>query len=591
MQLFPQIGRIIIGISRQLLIVALVLTIPAATHLPYPANLESVLVTFATTQPDTVVAIIVQKAAALPVEAAVIKLGGRITKNLSLINAFVAEIPARQLAQVAQLAGVRWVSHDAPVVETACKDCIDTSRLSSVYNQAIGADKLWNQSPYLQGQGIGIAVLDSGIQSTHSDLAGRIVAAKNSVSIDEVLKLPSSELLKYDIYGHGTFVAGLIAGNGTTSAGRYVGVAPRSQLINVRVTSLMGASTESDVVAGLQWVYENRATYNIRVVNLSLNASKASSYQLSPLSAACEILWFNGVVVVTSAGNRGEGTIYPPANDPFVITVGAADDKGTATITDDSVASFSAFGTTMDGVKKPDLVAPGRYIVGPSATSALLTKFYPQIVIDQSYMRMSGTSAAAPIVSGAIALLLQKEPRLTPDQVKQRLLNTANRSWAGYDGVKAGAGYLDINAAVRNTTTANTTPPSANTGMPINSLLLTGVDAAKGLLKGATTFVWDSVSWSSVSWSSVSWSSVSWSSVSWSSDYIENPPVSAAQLPPTAPAPTIETLTSEAALAAILVAQQQAGSVPSNAPSDVPSDGTSENRANQLYLPMVFSPD
>ena len=123
--------------------------------------------------------------------------------------------------------------------------------------------------------------------------------------------------------------------------------------------------------------------------------------------------------------------------------------------------------------------------------------------------------------------------------------------------------------------------------MPINSLLLTGVDAAKGLLKGATTFVWDSVSWSSVSWSSVSWSSVSWSSVSWSSDYIENPPVSAAQLPPTAPAPTIETLTSEEALAAILVAQQQAGSVP----NDVPSDGTSENRANQLYLPMVFSPD
>jgi len=531
----------------------------------------------AATQPDQIVAVIVQKAAAQPLEAAVIQLGGRITKELTLINAFVAEVPARQLTQVARLPGVRWVSEDAPVVETICTDCVDVGQLDSVYNQAIGADRLWNQPPYLQGQGIGIAVLDSGIQNNHKDLAGRITAAKNSVSVDEILKLPRAEILKYDSYGHGTFVASLIGGSGAAANGRYIGVAPRSQLINVRVTSLMGSATESDVVAGLQWVYENRAAYNIRVVNLSFNASKANAYTNSPLSAACEVLWFNGVVVVASAGNRGEGKIYPPANDPFVITVGAADDKGTPSIADDSVAHFSAFGTTSEGVKKPDLIAPGRYIVGARASGSLLTFFNPQMIVDYSYMWMSGTSAAAPIVSGAIALLLQKEPHLTPDQVKYRLLSTANRQWPGYDAVKAGAGYLDIAAAVRGSTPENGTAPNANTGMKVNTLITVGPNLVTDLLNLNTALLWDSVSWSSVSWSSVSWSSVSWSSVSWSSDYPDNPPAGANGRTAAA---ALDEQPREPDLAAILRAQQEGESTTPAEESDRPT--------HQLFLPLVL---
>lgn len=567
MSVFLRISRGIFALSQRLLVVALILTIPAATSTPQPTNVEPALRQLAVAEPDTVVAMIVQKTAPLPVEAQVIKLGGRITKDLSLINAFVTELPARHLAQVAQLAGVRWVSLDAPVVESACPNCIDTTRLVNVYNQSIGADQLWNQPPYLQGQGVGIAVLDSGIQTTHADIAGRVVSGKSII--------PSSEM--YDGYGHGTFVAGLIAGNGATQQGRYIGVAPRSQLINVKVTTVTGASTESDVIAGLQWVYENRAAYNIRVVNLSLNASRAQSYHTSPLSAACEILWFNGVVVVTSAGNRGADTIYPPASDPFVITVGAADDMGTPSISDDKIASFSAYGVTKDGVKKPDLIAPGRYIVGPRALASLLTLLYPKNVVDRNYIRISGTSAAAPIVSGAIALLLQNEPQLTPDQVKHRLLVTANRQWTGYEEGKAGAGYLDIAAAVRHKSKGN-----ANTGIAVSRLLSTGSTPITQLLNPAIGHQWDSVSWSSVSWSSVSWSSVSWSSVSWSSDYMQDN----APLPPLAQLPTIgAAAVDDAALLAEIDAMEFGDLM------EIKSQVNANLLPNRLFLPLVLQHD
>ncbi len=267
---------------------------------------------------------------------------------------------------------------------------------------------------------------------------------------------------------------------------------------------------ESDVVNGLQWILENRATYNIRVVNLSLNTSIAQSYNTSPMDAACEILWFNGIVVVVSAGNNGSANLFPPANDPFVITVGATEDKGTASIADDSIATFSAYGFTENLINKPELVAPGKNIVSlSSGRASILGKSYPDNKVGTSYFRMSGTSMSAPMVSGAVALLLQDEPNLTPDQVKYRLMATANKSWAGYNVTKAGAGYLDIYAAVHGTTTQ-----SANTGLPASQLLTTG---SNPITWGSVS--WNSVSWNSVSWNSVSWNSVSWNSVSWNSDY------------------------------------------------------------------------
>ncbi|MEZ4673781.1 MAG: S8 family peptidase [Caldilineaceae bacterium] len=492
-----------------LLLFSFILTVPAAREQASSVSLQPTLMALAATEPDTIVPVIVQLQPDVSTIAdALMRLGGKQTKELWIINAIVAEVPAGQLPTLAALSGVRWVSLDAPVVNTSCDDCIPADTLRTVYNQAINADELWNQPSYLRGKGIGVAIVDSGIQKKHPDVANRTVANTSSL-----LTLPSG----YDGYGHGTFVAGVVGGDNRVGKRQYVGVAPESNLIDVKVTTATGASTESDVVAGLQWIYENHKAYNIRVVNVSLNASGAQSYHTSPLAAACEILWFNGIVVVTSAGNRGEGKIYPPANDPFVITVGATDDMGTERISDDAVAHFSAYGTTVDGFAKPDLVAPGRHIVAPMASAAaLLPLLRPEMVVNDKYMRMSGTSFSAPVVSGAIALLLEAEPDLTPDQVKYRLMATANRNWAGYNAAQAGAGYLDVAAAVQ-----RKTHQSANTDLPISQLLTTGSSTLGQFVGTLLSLNWDSVSWSTVSWSTVSWSTVSWSTVSWSSDYIE----------------------------------------------------------------------
>ena len=264
-----------------------------------------------------------------------------------------------------------------------------------------------------------------------------------------------------DRYGHGTHVQGIIGGNGSYSNGAYIGVAPKVNLVSLKVSDDTGAGTTSAVVDALQWALNNKSTYNIRVVNLSLNSTVVESYHTNPIDAAAEILWFNGIVVVASAGNNGgaAGALYAPANDPFVITVGATDDRGTNSISDDTIATFSAYGTTLDGVVKPDLVAPGTNIVSAKAdgNNIVLVNQHPSNVVDGYYFKMSGTSMAAPMVSGAVALLLQDEPNLTPDQVKYRLKSTAATTsrWAGYSALKAGAGYLDVYAAVTGTSTAN----------------------------------------------------------------------------------------------------------------------------------------
>jgi hypothetical protein len=204
---------------------------------------------------------------------------------------------------------------------------INISLMNNVYNQVIGASQLWNEAPlFLQGnKDAAIAVVDSGVVRT-KDLRFRI---KKSVNFN------MSSHLSADLYGHGTFVAGVIAGNGKGSSGKYIGVAPKATLFNVRVSDDLGMTNESDVISGLQWIYDHKDRTNIRVVNMSLNSSVEQSYHNSPLCAVVEILWFNGIVVVVSAGNSGTANLYPPANDPFVITVGATDDMGTVTLSDD----------------------------------------------------------------------------------------------------------------------------------------------------------------------------------------------------------------------------------------------------------------
>ena len=502
----PRGGSQVLGLIAGLALIAAALGgATPASHAA--ARAQPLLLQIAAQNPDQLVDIIVQQVArdgGAQAQAAV--LGGHVTQDLAIINAFAAEMRAAAALQLARNADVRWVSLDAPMGLDLCSQCVDVSKLASAYIRAVRAPQVWNQSPYRQGQGIGIAVVDSGI-NPNADLYTTMGVNRQVADAHFNTDYNNNAT---DGYGHGTVVSSILGGDGSDSGGKYIGVAPMVNVINVKVTNDDGSATTSSVVAGLQWVLENKGTYNIRVVNLSFNSSVAESYRTSPLDAAVEVLWFNEIVVVASAGNQGGGAIYPPANDPFIITVGATDDKGSATLSDDVIASFSAYGTTADGFQKPDLVAPGKGIVGRMVNTNMgMGQAHPLNVISGSYFKMSGTSVSAPIVSGAVALLLQDEPNLNPDQVKYRLTATANKNWAGYNAAKAGAGYLDVLAAVNGTSTE-----SANTGQYASQLLSTGTEPITWSSVG-----WNSVGWNSVGWNSVGWNSVGWNSVGWNSDY------------------------------------------------------------------------
>jgi serine protease AprX len=487
------------------------------TTAPAPAEAQVLraqpqLLALAAQRPDAQVSVIVQKTVKTDsVEQLVARLGGQVTRDLHIINAFSAKLPGAAVPRLAGAAGVRWVSLDAVMGEagTKCSTCIETGNLTKAYQKSIKVDKVWNDAPgYYQGQGMTIAVVDSGV-ANHGDLGGRILVSQ---------KFNSNTTYTADKYGHGTHVGGIIAGNGSQSNGNYIGVAPKANIVNIKVSDDNGMAISSDVVAGLQWIYDNRTQYNIKVVNMSLNSSVAESYHTSPLAAAAEILWFNKIVVVVSAGNNGTANLYPPANDPFVITVGAADDKNSTAITDDTMAPFSAYGTDELGNVKPDLVAPGTNIVAPLAgNSVALAQQHPgNVDSNVKYFRMSGTSVAAPMVAGAAALVLQSDPTLNPDQVKYRLKATATRDpllWPAYDPAKAGAGYLRVDHAIDTPTTE-----SANYGIPASQLLWSGTTPITW-----GTVNWNTVNWNTVNWNTVNWNTVNWNTVNWNSTYWPNP--------------------------------------------------------------------
>ena len=303
------------------------------------------------------------------------------------------------------------------------------------------------------------------------------------------------------------------------------GIAPGVNLINLKVADKDGMTYESDVIEAFEWVYNHKSEYNIRVVNLSMNSSVAQSYHTSPLDAAVEILWFNGIVVVVSAGNNGTGdgpvTLYPPANDPFVITVGATEDKGTSSLGDDNLAVFSAYGTTEDGFAKPDLVAPGRNLIAPLADKATTVYTeHPLHRVGDYYFRMSGTSMSAPVVSGAVALLLQDEPNLNPDQVKYRLMATANQNWLV---LRCCASRCRLPGCVRRSHWHNGwirqpghhAQPDARQwrrwhrlrqrGLELGRLEFSGLEL-RWLELGRLEYVgWNTVGWNSVGWNTVGW--------------------------------------------------------------------------------------
>ena len=361
----------------------------------------------------------------------------------------VLAVPAGQLDALAADAEVAAVAANAVV----------TSHMA-LTTATTGADAAWaglvNALGAVDGSGIGVAIVDSGI-AAHSALAGKVV-----VSVD----FTRNRGRGIDGYGHGTHIAGIVAGQGIDKARKSgaAGMAPGAHLINLRVLDDSGAGQVADVVEALDWAIDNRLRYNIRVINLSLGTPVTQSYKDDPMGQAVERAVKAGIVVVASAGNRGEtsdgktvlSSISSPGNSPYAITVGALRSNGTADRSDDTLAPWSSRGPTpIDHLVKPDIAAPGSLIESTNAKGSTLATLRPDRVRGQgnaSYITLSGTSMSAAVVSGAVALLLDGNPRLTPLGV--RLALQASADWVPEAGLLgAGAGSLNLTHAMEGTQT------------------------------------------------------------------------------------------------------------------------------------------
>jgi serine protease AprX len=349
-----------------------------------------------------------------------------------------------------------------------------------------------------------IAVVDSGVDSTLPGLDGSVVRQVSLTS------LPQSTAA--DGYGHGSFVAQVAAGHARGDAG----AAPSAPIVSLDVMDDKGMALTSDVIAAADWIATHKDEDNIRVANFSLIGSSPSSVMFDPLDRALERLWFSGVVVVTAAGNfavNGQQSDEPfaPANDPFAITVGASDTAGTLTTADDSAAPWSAYGHTFDGFGKPEVGAPGRYVVASVPTDSTLYQERPDRVVRLGRLELSGTSFAAPMVSGIAANLLALHPSWKPDQVKGALMLTAAQPGAAAP-FALGVGVVDAGAAA-----ALTDPPNPNAAL--EQFVVPDPN-------GGATPVFDTASWGTTAQADASWGTASWGTASWGTDY------AAADIPP-----------------------------------------------------------
>ena len=390
-------------------------------------------------------------------EAAVRRLGGTVGADLPIVGGFAAVVPAAGIAALELSPGVAAVSPDRAMAMQATP-AAEPSGPRNVYRSVIGADSL--RADGVTGAGVTVALIDTGVAEV-PDLADRIVPVYDDGrrTWGRCVNL-SGEKTCADSYGHGTFMAGLIAGTGASSGGEFAGVAPGARVLSIKVAGRDGSTDVSNVLAAIQWVVSFRDTYNIRVLNLSLGTDGRQSYRTDPLNYAVERAWAAGIVVVVSASNRGPGpgTIAKPADDPYVLTVGAVDDEGTVPASDDRLPNFSGRGpTAADGVAKPDLVAPGAHLVSLSAPGSEINARFPSSV-DAAHRRGSGTSMSAAVVSGAAALYLQANPTASPDRVKYALTATA-RPVASDNVNDVGAGLVDVVAAL------DAPPGLANAGL------------------------------------------------------------------------------------------------------------------------------
>jgi serine protease AprX len=414
----------------------------------------------------------------------VARVSGHVFGALHIINALAVKLTAER---------ARWLAANPDVHSVSLNSEIKSQSLSlgggilgnlqTTYDQTLNLSPWWRNG--YTGTGVGVAVIDTGVDGQLPDFQSSNGSASRVV---ETAVTNPNATTAADMYGHGTDVAGIIAGNGLNRGssdplyGQYMGVAPNANLISVKVSDDQGNSSVLDVIYGLQFVVDHQSDYNIRVVNMSLDSTTPQSYSTDPLDAAAESAWMHGIVVVAAAGNRGtasDAVQYAPANDPYVITVGAVDENGQSEAANDTVASWSSQGTTQDGFQKPDVYAPGAHIVSVLAPGSAFASMCPSCVIGGSYIKTGGTSMAAPMIAGLVADLLQSHPYWSPAQVKGALTT----SWI------SGNSSIQIPDAMRLGWLWN--PQPADQGLTPNTLISDpqgGIDYSRS-------------SWSRSSWS------------------------------------------------------------------------------------------
>jgi serine protease AprX len=532
------IGRTTAGLTGLLMTATLVADAsPATAAAPHPGPLTTVIVRH-------------DPGSAADARRAVTAAGGTVGLALGIAESFTAQVPTSALGAIHAAVSVRAVTPNGPV-RLAGNEWMADKDENSLYKitKSAGVHDVWSKSGPTgvknTGRGIGVALIDSGIAPVKG-LAG---TGKVINGPDLSFESQAANLRHRDTFGHGTHMAGIIAGrdpevkDGNENDSKYfTGVAPDAHLINLKVAAADGATDVSQVIAAIDWAvaHRNDPGLNIRVLNLSFGTDSVQDARLDPLSHAVEAAWRKGIVVVVAVGNDGPTAtrLSMPAANPYVIAVGAADPNATDTRSDDVVAAFSTRGNT---TRRPDLVAAGKSVVSLRDPNSFIDVNYPGGLIptdpEARYFRGSGSSQAAAVTSGAAALLLQQRPTLTPDQVKRLLMTTAEAMPLA-DSIGRGAGQLNVKAAYEATTPTftQTHPASTGTGSleksrgtahvadPVNGIELTGEQDIMGQAWNPATWskaalearTWSGGTWNARTWSGSAWTGTSWTARTWS---------------------------------------------------------------------------
>jgi serine protease AprX len=512
------------------LVAALVVRAPASPEI-LPGKVDPGLLRSATSHPNATVPVIVREAtpSSDSAETLVRSLGGKVTHELGIIGGFSARIPARSIDDLGHSAVIWRLWGDGRIHMSSGgvnMGSYDSVAANTIWQKTINLPNAWAVT---KGSGVGVALIDTGVVPM-PDLVNHVVYRVDF----------TPEQDGYDRYGHGTHMAGIIVGDGSSSSGTYTGVAPAANLVSIKVAGYNGATDVSVVIAGLQWAVSHRNEFNLKVLNLSFGTDSNQSYSIDPLDYAVEQVWKSGIFVSVAAGNRGPDpkSVSKPADDPYVVAVGAADLKNTQSFGDDVVAEFSSRGpTASDGLAKPDLVAPGVTIVSVRDPNSTVDQLHPTARVGDNYFKGTGTSQASAVVSGVAALMFAANPNLTPDLAKSALLSSTKKYLRSANAGGAGLVQADeaVNAAKNGSYTNGTPVTPANVGL-VPSTGVGSLEASRGsqhvyadlnndgtpeLVTGEVDVhanSWSANSWSANSWSANSWSGYTWEANSWSAN-------------------------------------------------------------------------